>query len=305
MPEHRRPCPLCTATEPGSPWLRKGTLQLVRCPECLFVFADPLPPEADDRHYDQLGRPFYLSPDKLEGDYASVRFERELRLFRRFCRGGEVLDVGCSTGAFLHQLGRRFPGDYRTVGIEISGAAMDYARGQGIEVIGDSLLLHDFGVRRFDAITFWAVLEHLADPAAFLARAAELLRPGGHCFVLVPNLRSLACRLLGARYRYVLPQHINYFTTETLSRFVTSRAGLNPVAQGGSHFNPIVLAQDWRRGTTENVPDAERAALLARTTRLKRTAWLRPARLALGGLELFLATAGLADNIWAVSRKAP
>lgn len=300
-----RCCPLCDAPGPGTPWLTKGRLTLVRCAQCHLVHADPLPAEADASHYDRLGRPFYLSPDKLAGDYASVRFERELRLLRRFLPSGDLLDVGCSTGGFLHQLTARFPGAYRASGIEVSGAAIAYARERGLDVIDASMLTHDFGARRFDAVTFWAVVEHLPEPAAFLRRAGELLRPGGYCLVLVPNLRSLACRVLGARYRYILPQHVNYFTTATLARLVRQHGGLEVVASGGSHFNPLVVWQDWRRGTTDEVPDADRAALLARTSRLKSVTWLQPAKSALALVERALAALGLADNLWAVGRKNP
>ncbi len=301
-PQQPRPCPLCTSAT-SRPWLRKQSLQLVRCLHCDFTFASPLPPEADARHYDQLGRPFYLSPDKLAGDYAAVRFQRELRLLRRFCPEGDLLDVGCSTGAFLFQLHQRHAGQYRGTGIDVSRAALEYAASRGVEVLPHSFLDHDFGSRRFDAITFWAVVEHLPAPVAFLRRAAELLRPGGHCFVLVPNLDSLATRLLGARYRYILPQHVNYFTSATLVRLLESCGDLAVVAAGTSHFNPVVLWQDWRRGTDAEVPDADRAALLRRTTRLKQAAWATPARWALAGLEHALAAAGLADNLWAVARR--
>lgn len=274
----------------------------MRCGACSMAYADPLPPESAPEHYDQLGRPYYLSPDKLEGDYASVRFERELRLFRRHCRGGDVLDVGCSTGAFLHRLDRCFPGAYRPTGIEVSSAALDHARRQGVDVVGDSLLTHDFGSRRFDAVTFWAVLEHLPQPAAFVRRALELMRPGGCILALVPNLASLAVRTLGTRYRYILPQHVNYFSRTTLASLLAREGGI-VVHQGGSHFNPAVLWQDARRADDAPVPDAERAALLRTTTRLKQSPWMRPARWALGGLEWCLASVGLADNIWAVARK--
>jgi len=266
-------------------------------------YADPLPAESAPEHYDQLGRPYYLSADKLEGDFASVRFERELRLFRRHTAGGPVLDVGCSTGAFLFQLQKRFPGQYLPSGIEVSHAALEHARQRGLDAIGDSLLTHDFGLRRFQAVTFWAVLEHLPEPAAFLARARELLLPGGCVFILVPNLRSLAVRLLGARYRYILPQHVNYFSRTTLAELLR-RAHFNAVASGGSHFNPAVLWQDWRRGNDAPVADAERAALLRRTTRLKQAPWLIPARWALNLVEWGLASTGFADNIWAVGRKS-
>lgn len=267
-----------------------------------MAFAAPLPADISDAYYDDLGRPFYLSADKLAGDYASVRFERELHLLRRFCDRGPVLDVGCSTGAFLHQLRARFGGDYDARGIEVSRAALGYAREQGLEVIDASLLTHDFAGRQFAAITFWAVLEHLVDPAAFVRTAARLLRPGGHCFALVPNRRALAFRWLGARYRYVLPQHLNYFDAASLGRLIRD-AGLEVVAEGGSHFNPLVIWQDWRRGSEALVPDADRAALLARTTRWKQSLLGRPARVLVGWVEKGLAAAGLADNLWVVGRK--
>ncbi|MBL9139377.1 MAG: class I SAM-dependent methyltransferase [Verrucomicrobiales bacterium] len=267
-----------------------------------MAFASPLPTEASEAYYDQLGRPYYLSPDKLAGDYAAVRFERELRLLRRLCPAGSVLDVGCSTGAFLYQLGQRWPRAYQGLGIEVSGAAIDYARERGVTVTSESLLTHDFQGAAFDVVTFWAVLEHLADPGAFVRRAFEILRPGGHCVVLVPNGKSLAMRWLGANYRYVLPQHVNYFEAPTLERLLVG-AGFQSVAKGGSHFNPLVLWQDWRRGTNAGVSENERAELLRRTTHMKQAAWLRPAKVALGWVERALAVAGLADNLWWAGRK--
>lgn len=296
-----RPCPVCGACD-AEPFLAKGELRLVRCSACAMVYASPLPAAASDAYYDQLGRPYYLSPDKLAGDYAAVRFERELRLLRRVCPAGSVLDVGCSTGAFLYQIGQRWPQDYQGLGIEVSGAAIEYARERGVNVISDSLLTYDFGSTRFDVVTFWAVLEHLADPGAFVRRAFEIVRPGGHCVVLVPNARSLAMRGLGAKYRYVLPQHVNYFEAPTLNRLLVG-AGFRCTIAGGSHFNPMVIWQDWRRGTADGVSDRERADLLRRTTRMKQSVWLRPARVVLRWLEGALAAAGLADNLWWVGRK--
>src|SRR5439155_25519704 len=128
---------------------------------------------------------------------------RELRLFRAHCRSGKVLDVGCSSGAFLHQLRERFPGDYEILGTDVSGAPLDYAESRGIPIWRGDFLTGDLGRETFDAITFWAVLEHLLEPKRFIERAASLLNSTGLCFVLVPNMESLAVRLLGARYRYI------------------------------------------------------------------------------------------------------
>ena len=298
----QRSCPLCGA-EGGQLRWTKGALRIVRCAECGMNFANPVAVEfATGAFYDRLAAPFYLSPDKLESDFAPVRFERELRWFRRWCAGGDVLDVGCSTGAFLHQLNLRFPGQYRALGTDVSGPALEHAASRGIEVLPENFLEHDFGERRFDAITFWAVLEHLVEPSQFLARAVRLLRPGGHLFALVPNLDSLAIRLLGARYRYVMPDHVNYFDAASLRRLIERESLLNILALGSTHFNPVVIAQDFRR-RYERVPDAERAQLLKRTTAWKQSPALRPVRWLYRGMESCLGALRLADNLILVAGK--
>ncbi|MBU6400236.1 MAG: methyltransferase domain-containing protein [Verrucomicrobia bacterium] len=297
-----RRCPICGQTEPEA-FLQKGRLQLVRCRVCSMVYATPVEAElASGAFYDRLATPFYLSPDKLESDYASVRFARELRLFRRHCARGRVLDVGCSTGAFLYQLRRRYPADYEGVGTDVAVAALDHAESRGVPVVRAPFLEHDFGNATFDAITFWAVIEHLVEPGRFMRKAAALLRPGGTGFVLVPNLGSLAVRLLGAKYRYLMPDHVNYFTEATLRRFLTIEPEFKVIELGSCHFNPLVIWRDLRGGA-ERVPDAERARLLKRTTAYKQSGWLAPARWLYAGVERLLGTLGLADNLFAVIRR--
>jgi SAM-dependent methyltransferase len=166
-------------------------------------------------------------------------------------------------------------------------------------VLRGSLLEHDFGGGQFDALTMWAVVEHLVEPAKFLAKAAALLRPGGHCFMLVPNLKSLAMRLLGPRYRYVMAEHVNYFSSATLRRLVARIPELEIVALRSTHFNPIVVWQDWR-GRGQRVSDAERVALLKRTTAWKRRRG--PLRWCYQAVETALGAVELADNLATVMR---
>jgi 2-polyprenyl-3-methyl-5-hydroxy-6-metoxy-1,4-benzoquinol methylase len=285
----------------SQPFWQKGDLCAVRCGRCGMIYANPVAAElASGRFYDRAGSSFYLSPAKLESDYAPVRFERELRLFREYCRGGSVLDVGCSTGAFLYRL--RETGTYTVTGTDVVRDALDHAASRGIETVRAPFLEHDFGPRRFAAVTFWAVLEHLVEPRAFLEKAAGLLEPGGHCFALVPNLRSLAVRICGVRYRYVMPDHVNYFDRGTLSALAGGLPGMNPIAMRTTHFNPVVIWQDWR-GQVDRVSDEARAALLARTTRWKQHRRLGLLRLLYRGTEGLLARWGLADNLVLILRK--
>jgi 2-polyprenyl-3-methyl-5-hydroxy-6-metoxy-1,4-benzoquinol methylase len=264
-----------------------------------MLYANPVPVEfVSGQYYDERGTDYYLSPAKLEGDYAPVRFERELRLFRKFCPGGSVLDVGCSTGGFLYNLNEQFPGEYKRLGTDVSGPALEYASSRRVPVLRGNFL--DLPCGPFEAVTFWAVLEHLFEPRLFLERAWSLLQPDGVCFVLVPNMKSLAARLLGARYRYIYPQHLNYFTSHTLKRFVTERFSVLELRS--THFNPMVIWQDWGRRGGE-VSNRDRAELLQRTTRYKRNARLAPLKLAYRFVESSLAALTLADNLAVVLRK--
>ena len=266
-----------------------------------MIYANPVPSEyATGEYYDQTAAEYYLSPAKLESDYSEVRFERELRLFRTHCRRGSVLDVGCSSGAFLYQLNRRFPGNYEVMGTDVSGPPLNYAESRGIPVARGSFLENAVGERTFDAITLWAVVEHVANPKEFLRKAAASLNPGGKCFVLVPNMKSAATRLLGARYRYIYPQHLNYFTPATLKKIVED--DFSVVELLTMHFNPMVIWQDWRRGGAP-VSNEQRGELLKRTTAYKQNPILRPVKTLYQFTERLLRIFSLADNLVVVLRK--
>lgn len=264
-----------------------------------MIFANPVPVEmATGDFYDRAGGE-YLTPEKIESDYADVRYERELKLFRSHCQGGSVLDVGCSSGAFLHQLKKRFPNDYKISGTDVSAEPLDHAAKMGVPVVRGEFLAQSFD-ESFDAVTFWAVMEHLAAPGAFLKKAASILKPGGLCFMLTPNMNSLAVRLLGAKYRYIFPEHLNYFTPQTMRRFAELEFPV--VTMKSIHFNPIVIWQDFRAGERD-ISRAERVKLLKRTTGYKQSRALAPVKVLYRAAEFALGMLFLADNIAIVGRK--
>lgn len=293
-----RTCPVCDETS-ATPFLRKLELQLVRCSRCSMIYANPVPLEmATGNFYDQAGSE-YLTPEKLESDYAGVRFERELRLFRAHCRNGSVLDVGCSSGGFLYQLRKRFPNDYKILGTDVSTQPLDHAAKMGVPIVRGEFLTQSFE-EKFDAVTFWAVMEHLSQPKAFLKKAASILKPGGLCFILTPNMSSLAVRLIGAKYRYIFSEHLNYFTPQTMRTFAASE--FTVVDMKSTHFNPIVIWQDFRGGERA-ISREERVKLLKRTTGYKQSKALLPIKAAYHATQTVLGKFFLADNVAVVGRK--
>ena len=132
----------------------------------------------------------------------------------------DVLEVGCGrgvTGAFLQrQLG------CRVTGVELHPeVAADAATRLHAVLVGDlqTLDIPD----RFDAVLGCEIVEHLPEAAAFLARAGELIRPGGRIVLSIPNVGhwSVVEDLLAGRWDY-LPigllcyTHYRFFTRKTL-----------------------------------------------------------------------------------------
>ena len=62
-----------------------------------------------------------------------------------------------------------------------------------------------FAEKQFDAVTFWAVLEHLLEPKQFLEKAWSILKPDGLCFVLVPNMQIAGRAFAGRALSLHLP----------------------------------------------------------------------------------------------------
>jgi len=67
----------------------------------------------------------------------------------------------------------------------------------------------------------WTVLEHVLDPEDLLKDIHQVLVPGGVLLILVPNIDSLANRILHERSTTFSGEtHINLFNASTLARLL-------------------------------------------------------------------------------------
>lgn len=109
--------------------------------------------------------------------------------------GKQALDVGCGAGLLAEPLARL---GAKVTAIdaapELIAAAQDHARGQQLEIDYRAAAVEEIE-GKFDLVTALEVIEHVADPAAFLKAIAALLAPGGLLILSTPN-RTAWSRLM-------------------------------------------------------------------------------------------------------------
>jgi SAM-dependent methyltransferase len=106
--------------------------------------------------------------------------------------GGRLLDAGCGTGGFLARLRADRP-DLDAYGVEYDAFAAARASAKsGRPVVRGSVNALPFSGGAFDVVVSADVLSHEAvDPAAALADARRVLKPGGRLVVNMPAYRWL------------------------------------------------------------------------------------------------------------------
>lgn len=243
-------------------------LPIAICRRCRLVSVNPRPTDRElERFYRQ-----YLAPEagELWRRATEPMLRRDAgRLNHLIYRPGKILDVGCGFGFFLDIM--RSAG-WSAHGCDLSETAVTYAR----EVMQLADIRHgafdrlDWAPARFDLISFWYVLHHLADPRTALETAYSALAPGGVVALRVPNLTLFRLLWILKRFdspglRRVLervrkdtgssnspfnvldpPVHLYGFTRQTLGRLLQS-VGFQPIAvyndgmvQRGTRFNQLV-----------------------------------------------------------------
>lgn len=138
-------------------------------------------------------------------DQALARFDRDPKARAPF-EGLRLLDIGCGGGLLSEPMARL---GFTVTSVDASerniAVASAHAEGQGLAIdyrctTAEALLAG--GEPAFDVILNMEVIEHVADPRAFLRDCAALLAPGGIMIVATLNktLKAFALAKLGAEY---------------------------------------------------------------------------------------------------------
>jgi SAM-dependent methyltransferase len=265
-------CPSCGSGEHEQLFAKRG-YPIVRCRDCSLVFSNPQVVEelvldeyreggSNDLWVDVLTSPRQLELDREK--FAAILDELEPH------RGaGTLLDVGTSIGLFLRlALDRGWDGR----GTEFGRRALAYARDELGVPADDSPIEEIEG--QFDVVTVLSVLEHVNRPRDFLGHVRRLLKPGGATYLIVPNVDSLATRVLHERAAtFDGRNHLLYFSPRTL-RDLLEREGFEVVSTRTrvASLDPVLEWLTYREPYSGSAAedDALVAAVRSRRAELER-----------------------------------
>ncbi len=145
-----------------------------------------------------------------------------------------VLEIGCASGHFGKYL--KTKAGCKCWAVELDPELAEIAKPNYEQVLaGDiqnPLTLEPYKNLKFDVILCSNVLEHLTDPDKALVQLKNLLKPGGHFVIALPNVAhwSIRLNLLLGNFRYtesgILDRsHFKFFTLESATEFIR-QAGL-------------------------------------------------------------------------------
>lgn len=266
LPTH---CPLCKATHDAltvvTPHVYGDTTRthaFYHCGVCDVRFQFPgLTPDEEVRFYAAEFEGFMASRAGTAGGWhgaeshiaanESTRGRRMRYLRPLLAPGARVLEVGCSSGFMLWPLAAE---GFECTGIEPSGVFSEFVRHRGLSVYPSFEALTEAEPDRlFDVIQHFFVLEHIADPLAFLRAQAARLRPGGKVVVEIPNAADPLYRVydIPAFERFYWSLAHPWYFSEASLRFLLKALGLPFVIQRDQRYdlsNHMVWARDGKPG---------------------------------------------------------
>jgi cyclopropane fatty-acyl-phospholipid synthase-like methyltransferase len=261
--------------------------EFLQCCDCGLMWIDPLPSrdEVEERYRTAYSSGEYAAFAEAHATrtlVSSYRLERVLEV----AQPGRWLDVGCSTGSFV---AAAVSAGCVAEGLDISREAVEIAREAGL--LAHHGRVEDFQpTQPYDTITAFDVLEHSAEPRAFVKRLRGWLRPGGKLILTLPDVSSVYPRvLMGRHWFYYWPdEHLFYFDPDTVSRLLREE-GFEVKKIARSH-KPLSL--DYAARNLENFNRGLGRVARAAVSLLPDRLATRPLRLYLG--EMFVVARAVA-----------
>lgn len=173
-----------------------------------------------DRYYDNDTKGSRLFP-VLNPILYFLDWQKARKFLKRTkLKNGNVLDIGAGDGKFLYFLRKKGLSVFGTTASKISKTTAKYQF--DIDLYYTTDIPEELLSRRYEAISYWHVFEHLKHPENHVASWPKLLSLNGTVLIEIPNVESLGSRLnFNAWLGSDLKHHINHMKRDEIASLLS------------------------------------------------------------------------------------
>jgi len=176
-----------------------------------------------------------VAEDGIGRQYADDFLDFITRTLERDSTAREsVLEIGCGNGYLLSRMAPQFK---TATGVEPGPQGQQGAVRYGVKILQGFFPMPQI-TGRYSAIVLMSVLEHVQDPATFVARLKDYLTSEGRIFISVPNEGAY---IQNGDVSTLFHEHWSYFDRSTL-RATMGLAGLTIITDCESSFGGSLYA---------------------------------------------------------------
>jgi 2-polyprenyl-3-methyl-5-hydroxy-6-metoxy-1,4-benzoquinol methylase len=226
---HYSHCPVCKAPAIQPAFsakdftVTKEQFAVWKCSQCTAMFTQDIPSQ------EQIGK-YYKSENYISHSDTQKGFINKLyhRIRKRTLNKkmnlvksetgletGNILDIGCGTGAFLNTM--------QQAGWKVTGLEPDEdARATALSLYKIqplvSQVIFALPAAHFDAVTAWHVMEHVHQLHEYVDQLKKIITPKGKIFIAVPNYTSPDATHYKSHWAaYDVPRHLYHFSPNSMS----------------------------------------------------------------------------------------
>lgn len=238
---HERACPFCGSEERIELEPFHETYGVAQCRACASQYVNPCPGEdaladyyANCQCNRMLDAVFKARAKKQSSFILDGRTATVLELLRPM--GGKkpltILEAGCGSGGALYKLQQGLAQDRDLASCEVRLRGVDIDHHAVENPVAPGLNLESMPVERlaqretaqYDLVLHYELIEHLAEPYAFMRSMHRLLKPGGVMFFTTPNAEGLEMLTGYNGYRPLAhaifpPMHLNALSMRNMALF--------------------------------------------------------------------------------------
>ena len=193
--------------------------QMVKCKNCNFQYLNPrIKSEIIYDSYKTNIDQTHLDQDRCRIKTFKKSIKKIINILNiKTFNNYNFLDIGSASGAFLRSI-KDF--GFKETGYEPSKWMVEYGKkNYNINLNQGSIKEVDQTIK-YDFISFWDVLEHVTDLDETLNKVKKISKKNTILILNVPNIDSIACKLMGFKWPFYLNVHLYYFNNASIKKIL-------------------------------------------------------------------------------------